>query len=174
VAKTRMNISVSSDVKERFKREFGSMSQEIEEMMRQRIEASSGFEGRIRELKSELDQASEELQELGEKYREKEREVERLENELQILQEEKQSIEDSQQADLDKFLEVAESSLQTDRGDDHTVKLNDTSWDGPSDVPEYWMQELQLSAEDLWTIAREHVFGDGIENLEITAEGVSA
>jgi|APHM01.1.fsa_nt_gi hypothetical protein len=158
MSKSRFNIYIKSDIKERFSREFDNASKEIQQYMRRRLEATTGIEGRIRELESELEEERQALQELKNKHTEQENLVQRLEDELRILEEEQKTREENTQEAMPKFLEIAEQKLSGYGQGSKSVALDGAStWNGPSDVPEYWCNEMEKSKEQLWQVVEDRL-----------------
>lgn len=147
MGKTPFNLYIDGDIKERFTREFSNASDEIQHMMEQRLEAASGIEGKIRELKSDIEDEEERLRELRDKKNESERRLDRLEDELEILEMQKQDIDDAEEEVMPKFEAAANSFIGGSEGG--------TYWRGPDDISDYFVENLNYSREELWEMAKE-------------------
>lgn len=152
MGKTPFNLYVDGDIKERFNREFSNASEEIQHMMEQRLEASSGIEGKIRELESDLEEEKERLRELKDKKTEAENRVQRLEDELELLELEKEEIDQTEEELMPRFKYAASTFIGGSPAG--------TYWRGPTDIPSNWVDKLNHSREELWEIAKEAADSD--------------
>lgn len=124
--KRSFNIYAQSDVVERFKGEVGNASKELEEYMRQRVNASSDITRRIEEICAEIEELEEEKENLTHK-------LENLRIEKKTLEAQK-AREDETPDELDRFKDVFEKQ----------------DWRSPEEIPDYWSRELDKSKEELW------------------------
>ena len=145
MAKARANITLDPHTLERAKSEFDSVSKEVEDALKKKLELSGNDE--VEPLKEKRENISEELQELKEKRKsfqsqitQKENELEAIETKIEKLKRQKEENQD----ELETFKEIFNEHYNED-------------WREPEDIKKYWSTTLDKSREELWDIGEKSV-----------------
>jgi len=150
LAKTRPGISVESDIWEHFRSEVphGKRSEVVQRLMQDYLEVESND---LEELKNRLDKKKAELDSLNADKKNLERDIEEKKSEIKALESkisEESRRNERRQEEFERFLEV----------------FSEQSWSSPDDIPEYWVEQIELPAEDL--LQKGRTFAASSKSLE--------
>lgn len=141
MAKTRPGISVESDIWEHFRNEVdsGKRSEVVQKLMEEYLEVESDdveeLERRLNERKAELEKLVAEKEQIDADIEDTRSEIKALESRIS----EQSRENERKQEQLERFVDV----------------FSNQTWSRAEDIPEYWVNELEMSREELWSIAKE-------------------
>lgn len=145
MAKTRGSVTIDPQVWERAKTEFESVSQEVEDSLRNKLKLSRDnsieplkqkkqkLEGTLEDLKGEKEKVQYDI-------KEKEEELKAVETKIEELNRKQKEI----QKELERFKDVF-------------GKQYADNWGEPDDIQEYWVNQLDKSKQELWEIGKNSV-----------------
>lgn len=145
MAKARANITLDPHVLERAKSEFDSVSEEVEDALRKKLELSGN--NKVEPLKEKRKNISEELEELKEERKSFQSEITHKENELEAIDTKIEKLKrhkEEKQDEMERFKEVFNCHYNDD-------------WREPEDINNHWSTTLDKSKEELWGIGEKSV-----------------
>jgi len=150
VAKTRPGISVESDIWEHFRSEVpqGQRSEVIQRLMQDYLEVESND---LEQLENRLDKKNAELESLQAEKKELSNDIEDIKSEIKALESrisEESRRNQNRQEEFNRFLDV----------------YSNQSWSRPEDIPDYWVEEIELSAEEL--LEKAETFNSASESMK--------
>lgn len=155
MGKESCNLSIDPELKRKAKNNDINLSQALEQTLEQMVNKSDSKEEQVKDLKKKKNMKEEELID-------KESEIKKLKEEIQKLDSQIQRIESEIEAEEKTTSEEERFLRLVDR---HTDEAN---WTKPSDIPIFWVQELNVSdKKELWKKAEK----EGIipEKLKVSA-----
>lgn len=135
MAKTRPGISVESDIWEHFRTEVpqGKRSEVVQRLMQDYLEVESND---LEHLENRLEKKQAQLESLKADRKEINADIENVKSEIKALESkisEESRRNKKRQEEFNRFLDV----------------YSNQSWSRPEDIPEYWVEVIDLSAEEL-------------------------
>lgn len=143
LAKATGNVTIDAEVWEKSKREFNSVSQEIEDLLKRKLEISeynkiNSLKQREEEIQDEIKDLNESEEKIKNEKKEKTNELKAVRGKIEKLKKKK---EDNKKS-LERFKEVFR-------------KKEKDGWNKPEDINQYWSKELDKTKEQLWEIGKD-------------------